>query len=91
MDQPRKRGISFHIAKSSGGSSDHAKYNRKRNHVMDMIRESKKTYFNNNLNGVNTKSFWKTVRMLNNNNASLFLRSLKEATLQKLAKPKQQS
>ena len=66
----RKRDILFRIAKSSGRSSDRTKYNRKRNHVVDMIRESKKTYFNNNLNSVNTKSFWKTVRMLNKNDAS---------------------
>ena len=29
---------------SSGRPSDRTKYNRKRNHVFDMIRESKKTY-----------------------------------------------
>ena len=66
----RKRDISFRIAKSSGKSSDRAKYNRKRNQVVDMIRERKKTYFNNNLNSVDTKSFWKTVRILNNNDVS---------------------
>ena len=35
----RKRDISFRIAKSSGRSSDRAKCNRKRNHVVDVIRE----------------------------------------------------
>ena len=66
----RKRDITFRVAKSSGKSSDRAKYNRKRNQVVDMIRESKKAYFNHNLNGVNAKSFWKTVRMLNNSDIS---------------------
>ena len=67
----RKRDILFRSAKSSGkSSSDRIKYNKKRNQVVEMIRDSKESYFNNNLNGVDAKSFWKTVRILNTNGIS---------------------
>jgi len=38
---------------------DHAKYNAKHNQVVKMLQESKQTFFNQRLNNVDTKMFWK--------------------------------
>ena len=61
----KKRDALFRTAKSTGKSIDRSKYNQKRNLVVRMIRESKQIFFNQQLNNVDSKTFWKTVRLLN--------------------------
>ena len=66
----KKRDTLFRSAKASGNLSDRLKYNRKRNQVVSMLRESKKNYFDNQLNQADAKVFWKTVRVLNRDNSA---------------------
>ena len=66
----KKRDKLFHTAKSTGYSADRIKYNRKRNEVVSMLRECKQYFFNLQLNNADTKTFWKTVRSLNQTSSS---------------------
>ena len=43
----KKRNTLFHIAKWTGKSTDHAKYNAKHNEVVKMLQESKQTFSTN--------------------------------------------
>ena len=71
LDAIRKRNTLFRFAKRSGKPSDFAKYKAKRNEVVLILRKSKQSFFNQNLNNADTKTFWKTVRLLNGNSSSI--------------------
>ena len=60
----RKRNTLFSKAKKSGKLSDRAKYCQMRNRVVNLLRSSKKIYFNN-FNTDDKKQFWKTFKVLN--------------------------
>ena len=60
----RKRNTLFSKAKQSGKLSDRAKYCQMRNRVVNLLRSSKKIYFNN-FNTDDKKQFWKTFKVLN--------------------------
>ena len=66
----KKRDALFRIAKTSGNPADHIKYNQKRNQVVCMLRNGKQSFFNQQLNDVDTKTFWKTIRLLNQDYSS---------------------
>ena len=66
----KKRDTLFRTAKATGKSRDRERYNQKRNQVVSMLRESKQSFFDNNLNQADVKKFWKTVRLLNRNYSS---------------------
>ena len=66
----KKRDTLFRTAKATGKSCDRERYNQKRNQVVSMLRESKQSFFDNNLNQADVKKFWKTVRLLNRNYSS---------------------
>ena len=59
----RKRKTLFNKAKSTGDPQDLAIYKQQRNHVLNMLRESRQAFFSN-LDAANAKVFWKTVKML---------------------------
>ena len=61
----KKRDALFRIAKTTGKPTDRAKYNQKRNQVVSMLRDGKQLFFDQQLNNVDTKTFWKTIRLLN--------------------------
>ena len=71
LDAIRKRNTLFRFAKRSGKPSDFAKYKAKRNEVVFILRKSKQSFFNQNLNNADTKTFWKTVRLLNGSSSSI--------------------
>ena len=62
-----KRNALFHRATLSKQSSDARKYRRKRNHVVSIIRKSKRPF----LNTQDRKVFWKTVKTLNSSTCSI--------------------
>ena len=66
----KRRNTLFRTAKSTGKPIDRAKYNSKRNEVVNMLRECKQSFFNQQLNNVDTKTFWKTVRSLSQSSSS---------------------
>ena len=66
----KQRNKLFQTAKRSGKSSDRTKYNRKRNQVVKILRTSKQLFFNR-LNTADSKTFWRTVRLLNHQNTSI--------------------
>ena len=66
----RKRNILFRMAKRTGKASDRVKYNRQRNRVVTMLRNAKQLFFDK-LNAADTKTFWKTVRQLNQQHSSI--------------------
>ena len=66
----KQRNKLFQVAKRTGKSSDRIKYNLKRNHVVAMLRQSKQSFFNR-LNDADSKTFWRTVRLLNHQQTSL--------------------
>lgn len=66
----KKRDTLFRTAKATGKSCDRERYNQKRNQVVSMLRESKQSFFDNNLNQTDVKTFWKTVRLLNRDYSS---------------------
>ena len=66
----KQRNKLFQLAKRSGKASDHVKYKLKRNHVVTMLRTSKQLFFNK-LNDADSKTFWKTVRLLNHQQTSI--------------------
>ena len=66
----KKRDALFRTAKATGKLCDREKYNQKRNQVVSMLRESKQSFFDNNLNQTDVKTFWKTVRILNRDYSS---------------------
>ena len=53
----KKRGTLFRTAKLTGTSTDQTKYSEKRNQVTSMLRESKRVFFNQQLNNVDAKTF----------------------------------
>ena len=61
----KKRDILFRTAKATGKPADRAKYNQKRNQVVHMLRDGKQHFFDQHLNNVDAKTFWKTIRLLN--------------------------
>ena len=66
----KKRDALFRTAKVTGKLCDREKYNQKRNQVVSMLRESKQSFFDNNINQTDAKMFWKTVRILNRDYSS---------------------
>ena len=66
----KRRNTLFRTAKSTGKPIDRAKYNSKRNEVVNMLRECKQSFFNQQLNNVDTKTFWKTVHSLSQSSSS---------------------
>ena len=64
---PLRKDALFRIAKATGKPTDHAKYNRKRNQVVSMLRDGKQLFFDHN---VDAKTFWKTIQLLNQNYSS---------------------
>ena len=68
LDAIRKRNSLFHFAKHSGKPSGFAKYKAKRNEVVFILRNSKQSFFNQNLNNAD---ICKTVRLLNGSSSSI--------------------
>ena len=66
----KKRNTLFRTAKRTGKLSDRVKYTVKRNQVVAMLRNSKQSFFDE-LNSADSKTFWKTVRLLNNQQSSV--------------------
>ena len=69
-DAIKQRNVLFHTAKRSGRPLDRAKYNLKRNKVTTMLRNSKQSFFDR-LNSADAKSFWKSIKLLNNQQSSV--------------------
>ena len=59
----------FRAAKHSGRPLDRAKYKLKGNEVTAILRKSKQSF--DKLNSADAKMFWKTVRLLNNQQSSI--------------------
>ena len=70
-DAMKQRNILFHAAKRSDRPLDSAKYNLKRNEVTTMLRNSKQSFFDR-LNSADAKSFWKSMKLLNNQQSSAY-------------------
>ena len=66
----KKRNALFRTAKHTGKLSDRVKYTVKKNQVVAKLRNSKQSFFDE-LNSADPKSFWKTVRLLNNQQSSI--------------------
>ena len=66
----RRRKSLFYAAKRTGKSSDLEGYHRQRNRVVLLLRKSKQKFFDD-LNAADSKGFWKSIKMLNSNQASL--------------------
>ena len=59
----RRRKTLFQKAKFTGDPQDLAIYKQQRNHVLNLIRESRQEFFSN-LDAANSKGFWKAVKQL---------------------------
>ena len=66
----RRRNHLFKRAKRSKLSLHQSQYKRARNRVTSQLRQAKKEFFCN-LNTADTKQFWKTVKVLNKQHASI--------------------
>ena len=65
-----RRNCLFKRAKWSGSSLHHSQYKHARNKVISQLRQAKKRYFRR-LNPNDAKQFWKTVKVLSNNDTSV--------------------
>ena len=70
LEAIKKRNALFHKAKRTGKQSDREKFNVQRNQVVVLLRKSKQSFFNR-LNDADAKTFWKTMRYLNNQLTSI--------------------
>ena len=66
----KKRDALFHTARVAGKPTDRIKYNQKRNQVVRMLRDGILLFFDQQLNNADTKTFWRTIRLLNQDYSS---------------------
>ena len=69
----RKRNWLFRRAKNAGPAQAQwkSKYKIARNKALTMLRKEKQAYFDKNVNNVNNKEFWKTIKFLNKGSVSI--------------------